>query len=78
MELAAQSKQADLAEELLRFFVDEGEKDCFAACLATCYAQVKPGLGMELAWKNGLMEFAMPFMIQAVNEYTAKVGTGWV
>jgi clathrin heavy chain len=74
MELAAQSHQAELAEELLRFFVEQGEKECFAACLFTCYELVRPGLAMELAWMHGLMEFAMPFIIQTVNEYTGKVG----
>ncbi|CAK0793874.1 unnamed protein product, partial [Prorocentrum cordatum] len=27
----------------------------------------------ELAWRNGLMDFAMPYMIQVLREYTGRV-----
>lgn len=73
METAAHSGQEELTEELLRFFVEQGEKECFAACLYTCYDLVKPDVAIELAWMNGLTDFVMPYMIQFLREYTGKV-----
>mmetsp|Transcript_5702 Transcript_5702/g.10236 ORF Transcript_5702/g.10236 Transcript_5702/m.10236 type:complete len:152 (-) Transcript_5702:280-735(-) len=75
METVATSEQADLAEELLAFFVEEGNKECFAACLFTCYDLIRPDVAMEVAWMNGMMDFVMPYMIQFMREYTSKVDT---
>lgn len=33
MEYAAESRQQDVAEELLSWFLERGAHDCFAACL---------------------------------------------
>ena len=41
-------------EELIGFFVEEGEKECFAACLFTCYSFLKPDTVLETAWRHGL------------------------
>jgi len=73
METAAGSGQSELAEELLGYFVDNGNKECFAACLFTCYDQIKPDVALELAWMNGMMDFVMPYMIQFLREYSSKV-----
>lgn len=75
METAADSKDPAVAENLLRFFVTSERPDCFAACLYTCYDLIKPDLAMELAWKNKMMDFCMPYMIQVLREYTHKVDT---
>merc|ERR1711953_1181540 len=37
METARDSGNQELAENLLRYFVDQDLKECFAACLYTCY-----------------------------------------
>lgn len=73
METVAVSGQQDLAEELVRFFVEEKERECFAACLYTCYDLIKPDLVMEVAWMNGLMDFAMPYMIATLKEQSMKI-----
>lgn len=73
METAAQSEDKDIAEDLLRYFVSEGQKECFAACLFTCYDLVKPDVALEVAWSNGLMDMAMPYMIQFLRDYSSKV-----
>ena len=75
MATAAQSKEAELAEDLLRFFVGEQNKECFAACLYTCYDLIKPDVAVELAWMNGMTEMVMPYMIQFMREYSGKVDT---
>lgn len=57
----------------MRFFVDAGLKECFAACLFTCYDLIKPDVALELAWRYQLLDFAMPYLIQVLREYTGRV-----
>ncbi len=73
METAAQSGDRALAEELLTYFVDQKLTDCFAAQLYACYDLLRPDAVLELAWTRGVIDFAFPFFIQAVREYTTKV-----
>jgi len=73
MEYAAESKNADVAEELLGWFLDKGAHDCFAACLFQCYDLLHPDVILELAWRHNIMDFAMPYLIQVTREYTSKV-----
>ena len=73
MEYAAESKNADVAEDLLAYFLDNKAYDCFAACLFQCYDLLHPDVILELAWKNNIMDFAMPYLIQVMREYTTKV-----
>merc|ERR1719274_96203 len=70
---AAESSDSALAEDLLQFFVNEKLNACFAACLYTCYPLLRSDVVLELAWKNSLTDFAMPFMIQTMRELQAKV-----
>ena len=49
METTAQSGDSDIAEELLRFFVEQKEKECFAAMLYTCYEFIKPDVALEVS-----------------------------
>ena len=60
-------------EQLIRFFVEVEAKECFAACLFTCFELVRPDVVMELAWRNNIMDYAMPYFIQVSKNYTAKV-----
>ncbi len=73
METAADSKDTAVVEALLRFFVAQKMSECFAACLYTCYDHVRPDTALELAWKAQMTDFAMPYMIQVLREYTHKV-----
>merc|ERR1712188_105269 len=66
METAAQSGEAELAEELLKGFIEDGNKECFAACLYTCYDLIKPDVALQLAWMNGMTDHVMPNMIQVM------------
>jgi clathrin heavy chain len=58
----------EIAEDLLRFFVEPQFKvaspHCFAACLYTCYGLIRPDVALELAWKHKLIDFSFPFLIQ--------------
>ena len=63
IDAALESKSAKLVEDLLRFFVNGNEKEFFTACLYTCYEFIPPDVVLELSWRFGLMDFAMPYFI---------------
>lgn len=73
MEFAAESKNREVAEELINWFLENGNFDCFAATLFHCYDLLNPDVILELAWKHKIMDFAMPYFIQVIKEYTSKV-----
>merc|ERR1711977_221436 len=73
METARDSGSVDLAESLLRFFVDSDMNECFGACLYTCYDLINADVALELAWRKGQLDFAMPYLIQVLREYTGRV-----
>merc|ERR1719359_1635920 len=47
--------------------------ECFCACLYTCYDFVPPDVAMELAWRKNMLDYAMPYLIQVLREYTGRV-----
>ncbi|EMP40258.1 Clathrin heavy chain 1 [Chelonia mydas] len=73
MQYAAESKDAELAEKLLQWFLEEGKQECFAASLFACYDLLHPDVVLELAWRHNIMDFAMPYFIQVMREYLTKV-----
>ncbi|CAN1748691.1 Clathrin heavy chain 2 [Linum perenne] len=73
METASQSGDRELAEELLVYFIEKGKKECFASCLFVCYDLVRADIALELAWMNNMLDFAFPFLLQFIREYTGKV-----
>lgn len=74
MQYASESKDTELAEELLAWFLKEDKKECFAACLFTCYDLLRPDVVLETAWRHNIMDFSMPYFIQVMREYLTKVG----
>lgn len=73
MNYAAESRQGELAEELIAWFLEEKLYECFGACLFQCYDLLRPDVILELAWRYNIMDFAMPYMIQVMREYITKV-----
>lgn len=65
---AAQSGQAEVAEELLTYFTDIGAKECFTATLYSCYHLIRPDVVSELTWVHALQDYVMPYRIQAERE----------
>ncbi|KAF8141713.1 hypothetical protein EV363DRAFT_1308829 [Boletus edulis] len=61
---AATSSSTDVAEDLLSYFVDIGNKECFAAVLYVCFDLLRPDIVEELSWQHGLNDFYMPYKIQ--------------
>jgi clathrin heavy chain len=64
IDTANESEDAEIIENLLRFFCETSEKECFCAALYTCFAHISPDVVIELGWVNGYHHFIMPFVIQ--------------
>ena len=73
MQYASESKDTELAEELLQWFLQEEKRECFGACLFTCYDLLRPDVVLETAWRHNIMDFAMPYFIPVMKEYLTKV-----
>ncbi|KAJ1548234.1 hypothetical protein HK096_008280 [Nowakowskiella sp. JEL0078] len=73
METASESKDTEIAEDLLRYFIEIENKECFSACLYTCYDLLRPDVILELSWRKGWSDFAMPFLIQTLREFSMRV-----
>lgn len=73
MQYASESKDIELAEELLAWFLQENKRECFAACLFSCYDLLRPDVVLETAWRHNIMDFSMPYFIQVMREYLSKV-----
>jgi len=67
------SNDKKLANELIRFFVENGDKECFCACLYTCYELVQPSVALEVAWRHGFIDFVMPYMIQFIADSNTQI-----
>lgn len=65
MDTAHASQSTEQAEALLQYFINEKLPDSFTATLYKCYDLLRPDVVMEVAWRNGYMDYAMPFLIQA-------------
>ncbi|KAI5995696.1 hypothetical protein EDD15DRAFT_622463 [Pisolithus albus] len=60
----ATSASTEVAEDILSYFVDIGNKECFAATLFVCFDLLRPDVVEELSWQHGLNDFYMPYKIQ--------------
>ncbi|EPY28930.1 clathrin heavy chain [Strigomonas culicis] len=69
---AAESGDAEIVDDLLDFFAKDFP-ECFAACLYTCYDLLEPASVLQKAWLYGRTEIAMPYLVQAIQEFTGKV-----
>ena len=67
---AAISTQAQVAEDLLLYFVDIGNKECYVATLYTCYELIRPDTVVELSWRHDLKDYTMPYFINQQREQT--------
>ena len=75
MDYASESRQPEIVEDLMNFFLREGLNDCFSALLYKCYDLLKPDVVLELAWRNNIMDCAMPFMIQTMRDFGSRVNS---
>ncbi|KAI7870822.1 hypothetical protein BDF14DRAFT_1879064 [Spinellus fusiger] len=73
MATAAESKDKEVAQELLQYFIEVGKRECFAAMLYSCYDLLRPDVVLELSWRYGLNDFSMPYMINSLKEQFNKI-----
>lgn len=73
MQYACESRNTEIAENLIAWFLEIGRSDCFASCLYSCYDLLRPDVILELAWRHNIMDFAMPYLVQVLREYLTKV-----
>lgn len=73
IETAATSGKPDVVEELLRYFVDIGSRECYVGMLYSCYDLIRLDVVMEISWRHGLTDFTMPFMINFMAQQSAAV-----
>ncbi|KAI9890023.1 MAG: hypothetical protein M1814_004539 [Vezdaea aestivalis] len=72
---SAISGRENIVEELLRYFVDIGSRECFVGMLYACYNLIRLDVVMELSWRHGLNDFTMPFMINYMAQQAATIQT---
>ncbi|KAM3086918.1 Clathrin heavy chain [Clarireedia jacksonii] len=73
IETAAISGKPDVVEELLRYFVDIGSRECYVGMLYACYDLIPIHVVMEISWRHGLTDFTMPFMINFLAQQTSTI-----
>ncbi|KAL1595981.1 Clathrin heavy chain [Paraconiothyrium brasiliense] len=59
IETAALSGKTDVVEDLLRYFVDIGSRECYVGMLYACYDLIRPDVILEISWRNNLNDFTM-------------------
>jgi len=67
------SRDVELCEQLADRFLRENRQECYSALLYQCYEFFKPESALELSWRYGAKDSAMPFMIQSLSEVGAKL-----
>ncbi|EGN91992.1 hypothetical protein SERLA73DRAFT_99912 [Serpula lacrymans var. lacrymans S7.3] len=70
---AATSASIEVAEDLLSYFVDVGNKECFAAMLYICFDLLRSDIVEELSWQHALNDFYMPYRIQVQRSLVEKL-----
>lgn len=68
IDTANESADPEIIENLLRFFCDSSEKECFCAALYTCFSHISPDLALELGWVNGYTHYIIPFFMQTFKQ----------
>jgi clathrin heavy chain len=75
VETAQESQNSEIVKKLLQFFAQHQLREFFSVTTYTCYDLLPPDYVLEMAWRYGLHDFAMPFMIQLVKDLSNKVET---
>jgi len=73
METAQQSKNSEIAEDLLTYFIEIQDKEAFCACTYICFPYLHSDVVMELAWGAGYFDFAMPYFIQVMRDSNFRI-----
>jgi clathrin heavy chain len=75
IETASCSGNTEVAEELLGYFVDTGNREAYAAMLFACFDHVREDMVMELSWRHALNDFTMPYNIQRASTLRERLAS---
>ncbi|KAI9753757.1 MAG: hypothetical protein M1815_006023 [Lichina confinis] len=75
IETAAISGKAEVVEDLTRYFVDIGSRECYVGMLYACYDLLRLDFVMEISWRHSLNDFTMPFMINFMSQQARTIDT---
>ena len=53
--------------------MDVGNRECYVGMLYACYDLIRPDVVLELSWRNGLIDHAMPFLVNMLCEQTKQM-----
>lgn len=70
---ATLSKSTKIAHELLDYFVETGNRECFVALLYTAYEYISYDYVLELSWLHDLSNFIKPYEISITYETQKKI-----
>lgn len=70
---AALSKSTKIAHELLEYFVETGNHECFVALLYSCYEYIESDYVLEMSWLHDLGNFIKPYEISIAAENQKKL-----
>ncbi|OWB83802.1 hypothetical protein B5S33_g2436 [[Candida] boidinii] len=73
IETASISKNNKIVHELLQYFVETGNKECFIATLYSCYSYIDYDVVLELSWLNNLEDYVKPYTISVAKENQQKI-----
>ncbi|KAG5976528.1 hypothetical protein E4U58_003360 [Claviceps cyperi] len=73
IETSAMSGKSEIVNDLLRYFVDIGHRECYTGMLYACNDLIRPDLVLELSWRNGLNDFTMPYLINMLAQQTKEI-----
>lgn len=73
IETATISGKQDIAEELLEYFVETGNTECFIAMLYSCYDLIRYDVVLELSWLHKLDDYIKPYIFTKTRESQEKL-----
>lgn len=73
IETSAISRKREVVEDLLRYFVDIGSRECYVGMLYSCYNLIPLDVVMEISWRHGLNDYTMPFMINFMSQQARTI-----
>jgi clathrin heavy chain len=73
IETSAISGKTEVVEDLLRYFVDIGSRECYVGMLYACYDLLPLHTVMEISWRHNLNDFTMPFMISYMSQQASTI-----
>ncbi|KAG7660847.1 CHC1 [[Candida] subhashii] len=72
------SKSTKIAHELLDYFVETGNHECFVALLYVAYEFIEYDYVVELGWLHNLGNFIKPYEISILAENKSKLNEVWL